>query len=354
MKDSKRVFIPLTLDNSTKQFFSRKQFVGIAILIIALVGLQVLIFQVYDSIQYRVRNPWLILIPCDLIAIYFLVFLFRKIVLREDQMVRDYKNNELLQKTDLSFCWDIFTIKNNHIYYTNGTEAVVVRLTHGYILDRPADQKNIHREIMTNALGSLAKQGFSFIYFNREIQDPNIGPLQQTEKLLAKYRNEKFYRTASAIIKHTYDVCRAGASTEQEYYLILADSIDTIKRLDFATKDFINMMQGDIYMEIAVLNNDQIWEFVAEQYGLGAIDPVTLLNKKFEDSDLQMVEILEVNRAAVVDAADSAEEVLPQEEKPHIEDWLLKDLDGISEEEEQSISEEEQTIDEKDGDDILL
>ena len=340
MRDSKRIFIPLTLDNSTKRFFSSRQIVGIAILLFAVVALQVGMFKVHDTLSIYMGNPWLILIPCDILGVYFLFFIFRKVVLQEDKMMQDYKNNQILQKIDLSFCWNISNIKNGHIYYADGTEAVIVKLTHGYLLDRPPNQEDIHRENIKAAIGALTKQGFSFIYFNREVKDSNLEPLRDTESKLAEYKGEPFYAIANEIIRHTQNTCSAVANTEQEYYLILADTFETIKKLDYAADDFLNALHGGIYANLDILDDNEIWKFIASQYGLGTLDSQTIMSKKFESAQRDLVWILEVNRkeqvSSKVDLTKSdkePKEVL--EESNDFEDWFLDDVDPDNEQDDE-------------------
>lgn len=361
MKDTNRIFVPLTLDNSTKHIFTGKQIVGSAIFILAFLLLQAGAFKLGSVLELKMANPKWIVICGDLVATYFLVFLFRKIVLSEDKMMQAHRDNQELQKTDIGFCWNIYAVRDNKIYYCNGMQGLVVCLTHGYLLDRPEDQEEIHRDAVMNALGILAKQGFSFLYFNREVQDSNLGPLRASERRLAAFQGLPFYQYANSIIKHTYKVCTSIANTEQEYYLILAVDMDTTRRLEYAAKEFINALHGGIYVKMEILDTPRIWQFVSEQFGVSFIDPSTLLSKKFEDFNVQMVEILEVVRAEQPQE-DSTPEETP-EVKPEIEDWLMEEW---AHEEQQNIQEQppeqeqkqgsagEQATQEQDYEDILI
>lgn len=325
MKETKKVFIPLTLDNSTKHFFSSKQIIGIALFALGLLGVQLVAFQLYTKLLLTMSKPLWLIIPGDIIVTYLLIFFFRKIVLRENEMMRHYRDNQHLQKTDISFCWDIFAIKDSRVFYCNGMQGVLVCLSHGYLLDRPPDQEEIHRAAVKSALGAIVKQGFSFIYFNREVQDSNLGPLELTERRLTQFQNQPFYETANAIIKHTYNVCSAIANTEQEYYLFLANNFETIRKLDHAVKEFINMLQGGIYVKMEILDTVRIWQFISEQFGTSLIDPSTLLTKKFEDADVQMVKILEVNRDRRASTEVALEKEVPIAEQAEVEDWLKRE-----------------------------
>lgn len=296
---SKKVFLPLTLDNSTKTAFSGKQLIGFFLFGVVYVFFQVVVIRMQSSLLYTSPLKVPITLVVEVIGTYFIVFLLRKIVIREDKIMKNYQANQSLQKTELDFMWDIFSIKDGRIRYcSSGREAMVIRLTHGYLLDRPYNQEQMHRDAINTALGNLSKQGYTHIYFNREVRDPNLGPLQETQRLITKYKDERIYATANQILQHTFHICETVANTEQEYYVIFADTMDTIKKLDHVAKEFINSLQGAVYVRKDILNDDQIWEFICSLYGLKFIDKSRLLNKMFSDNDLQLVEILEVNRAS--------------------------------------------------------
>lgn len=297
---NKKIFLPLTLDNSTKTAFSGKQLFGFVAFGFLFIVFQLLVLKVWDNPAYSTK-PWLLpaTILTEVVAAYFTIFLIRKIVLHENKLMKNYQTNKDLQKTEIDFMWDIFAIKNSHIKYcSSGMEAVVIRLTHGYLLDRPPDQEKIHREIINTALGNLCKQGFKHIYFNREVKDPNLEPLRETQRYMIKYKDTEFYKTANHIVQHTLRVCETVANTEQEFYVIFADGMDLINRLDYAAEEFIHNLEGGVYANVEKLEDDAIWEFICSLYGLKFIDKSRLLNKMFEDNSLQLVQILEVNRAS--------------------------------------------------------
>lgn len=325
MKNSDRIFIPLTLDNSTKRIFTGKQIIGSALFILAFLLLQIAALNLGSTLELKISHAKLITIAADLVATYLLVYLFRQTVLNEKKMMQEHQDNQELQKTDISFCWNIYAVRDNKIYYCNGMQGLVVCLTHGYLLDRPEDQEEVHRSSVMSALGSLTKQGFSFLYFNREVQDSNLEPLRVSERRLPAFKGLPFYHYANDIIKHTYKVCSSIANTEQEYYLILAGDMDTTRRLDYVAKEFINALHGGIYVKMEVLDTPHIWQFISEQFGVSFIDPSTLLSKKFEDSNIQMVEILEVVRTEQQQEDKPPEQVQEPETKSQVEDWLLEE-----------------------------
>ncbi len=292
MKDTRKIFLPLTLDNSTKQLFSGKQLIGFCLFFLFLVFWQVVILKIRDGFNLPI---WAVLL-IDLVGVWFLVYLLRKIVLKENQMMKQYQQHQNLQKTDLGFIWNIFNIHDGHIYYCNGMQAVVIQLTHGYLLDRPADQEQIHRDAVNIAIGNMAKQGYKFVYLNRESKESNLEPLMKTEHQLYQYRNSSIYETASKIIQHTFNMCSSIANTEQEYYVIFADNMDTIKKLDHAAAEFLNALHGGIYVQKKVLNDEEVWAFIADLYGVSYINTAALLSQKFENNQLPLVRIIDVVR----------------------------------------------------------
>ena len=298
MKKDRKIFLPLTLDSSTKTAFSGKQLFGFFFFGLVFFLLQLLILKIRDlpAIAFA---PWLnpVTIIAEILLTYFIIFLIRKIVIKEDKIMQNYQTNQDLQKTELDFMWDIFAVKDGRIRYcSSGREAIIIRLTHGYMLDRPVDQEQVHRDSINTAIGTLCKQGYKFIYFNRETKDPNLGPLAATQRKMTKYKGTHFYETANKIIQHTYAVCSDIANTEQEYYVIFADTMDQINKLDHVADEFIHNLENGVYVKIDILNDEEIWEFFCSLYGLKFIDKSRLLNKMFETNTLQLIDILEVNR----------------------------------------------------------
>ena len=293
MKDTNKIFLPLTLDNSTKTLFSGKQLIGFCIFLLLIMVWQVLVIKIGDITNWTL----LPLLAIDFVGCWILIFLLRKIVLQENQMIRQYQQHQNLQKTDLSFIWNIFSIRDGHIYYCNGMQAVIIQLTHGYLLDRPADQQKIHRETINTALGNLTKQGYKFMYLNREVKDSNLEPLMKTEHNLYQFKDTPIYATANEIIRHTFAVCDTIANTEFEYYVIYADNMDNIKKLDHAAKEFIDTLHGGIYVKMEVLDDSHIWGFIADLYGISYINTAALLSQKFEDNQLPLVKIVDVMRS---------------------------------------------------------
>ena len=190
MKKDRKIFLPLTLDSSTKTAFSGKQLFGFFFFGLVFFLLQLLILKIRDlpAIAFA---PWLnpVTIIAEILLTYFIIFLIRKIVIKEDKIMQNYQTNQDLQKTELDFMWDIFAVKDGRIRYcSSGREAIIIRLTHGYLLDRPVDQEQVHRDSINTAIGTLCKQGYKFIYFNRETKDPNLGPLAATQRKMTKYK----------------------------------------------------------------------------------------------------------------------------------------------------------------------
>lgn len=292
MKDTRKIFVPLTLDNSTKTLFSGKQLVGFCLFLLLGVTWQICVLRIGDITGW----PGWLLIVIDIVGSWFIIFLMRKIVLKENQMIKQYQQFQNLQKSDLGFIWNIFSVRDGHIYYCNGMQAVVIQLTHGYLLDRPADQEQTHRDAIKTALGNLTKQGFKFMYLNREVKDSNLEPLMKTEHDLYQYKDTSVYNVANQIIRHTFVVCDRIANTEQEYYVIFADTMDTVKRLDHAAREFIDNLHGGIYVKMQILADDAIWEFIANMYGISYINTAELLSQKFEDNQLPLVKIIDVVR----------------------------------------------------------
>lgn len=316
MDKNKKIFLPLTLDSSTKTAFSGKQLFGFLFFGFLFLVAQLLILKLRDEFGIQLGSwtgPLTLII--EIILAYFDIFLIRKLVIKEDKVMQNYQTNKSLQKTELDFMWDIFAVRNSRIRYcSSGMEAVVIRLTHGYLLDRPANQEELHRNAINNAIGALSKQGYKHIYFNRETKDPNLEPLHETQRKMIKYRDTDFYHIATKIIQHTYNICSDIANTEQEYYVIFADTMDQINKLDHVAKEFIHNLEGGVYVRVEMLEDEDIWKFFCDLYGLKFIDKARLLNRMFENNNLQLIDIVEVNHKSF--SSNEVPAVSQETEKP--------------------------------------
>lgn len=302
-----KIFIPLTLDNSSKHLFSPKQYIGTGFCVVAIFVLQLLCLHMGDSID-GLLGQWYVLVPLDLAGTYLIILAFRKLVLHENRLLKASAESKRLQKTDLSFMWDIFDIKDNKIYYCNGTVAVLVELEHGFLYNRPSNFTELHRDMCKLALGKLARKGFKFVYFNREVKDGNLKPLQVTERELYKVKDIPLYDVANAIIQHTKAACQLTASSEREYYLILADTADTITCLPQAATEFMHDLKDGLYMNLHLLSRQEILYFICSLYGIAYINVDHMLKTKFKDVSQSYLNVLDISRTSKEQSAQITED----------------------------------------------
>lgn len=293
-KNSNKVFIPLTLDNSTKSTFGEKQMLSTAALVVIFLFLQVVVFILrsnYSGIYWY--GSLLFLVPLDLVVTYSLVWIFRKAVMNENMLLKVYSVNKSKEVTDLGFMWDIFDIKGSKIYYISGWVGTIVDVQHGYIFDRPENHPELHRAVIRKAIGDLEHRGYHVNYFNREVKDSNLEPLLKTEKLLQQERGSSVYNLGMDILNHTKSVCRNIATTEHEYFLIIAPDMYTIQNLDLATEEFINNLHGGLYNFITRLSGLAILDWFCSIYGVKFIDTTKLLSNRFKYEDMRLITVLE-------------------------------------------------------------
>ena len=82
--------------------------------------LQLLILKIRDlpAIAFA---PWLnpVTIIAEILLTYFIIFIIRKIVIKEDKIMQNYQTNQDLQKTELDFMLDIFAVKAVFVELSN-------------------------------------------------------------------------------------------------------------------------------------------------------------------------------------------------------------------------------------------
>lgn len=293
-RNQNKIFIPLTLDNSTKSTFGEKQMLASAALVIAFVFIQIGVIIVHSNYAgiYWYASLWF-LVPLDIVATYILVWIFRKAIMHENMLLKVYATNKAKEVTDLGFMWDIFDIKGNKIYYINGRVGTVVDVQHGYIFDRPTNHPDLHRATIRKAMGDLENRGYLVNYYNREVKDSNLEPLYKTERLLQHERGSSVYNLGMDILNHTKAVCRNIATIEHEYFLIIAPDMYTIQSIDQAAEEFVNNLKGGLYNFIKRLSGLEILEWFCMLYGVKFIDTAKLLSNKFKYEEMRLVTVLE-------------------------------------------------------------
>lgn len=306
------MFIPLTLDNSTKSAFGGAQFVSISAAVVVAVLLQVGLLTFYaDNHGFNFFANGFILVAFDIAALYFILWILRKFVFKEDQLLRAYEATKTNEVSDLSLMWDIFNIENNRICFVNGYVATVVRLQHGYVYDRPERHTEMHRECIKNAIAFLNRKGYWFRYYNREVKETNLEPLYKTERLLEQDKGTDFYNLETDIINHVKKLCTSIASTELELYMIIAPDIYTIQDIDIATEEFMSHLKGSLFTFSKRLDTDELYKFMCDYYDLQSIDVDKILKQKYRDTTINVVNVVDVVMEEPVesDVEEQSEEV---------------------------------------------
>lgn len=333
MRKDDKIFIPLTLDNSTKTALGNMQFLGITG-----VGVFIILLQVFLLIYYADHSGYswfahpLVLILVDILLVYLAILFLRKVIFKENQLLKAYESNRNNEIADLSFIWDIFSIDKDRIYYLNGYVAAIVQFKHGYIYDRPEMHVDIHRHSIQTAIGTLARKGYWIRYYNREVKDSNLEPLYLTKKGIAKESGTNAYNLITDILNHVERVCADIGTIEEETCVIIAPDMHTIQGLDIAVEEMIASTRSGLFTFAQRLNVDQIYEFICSLYGVSSIDSDSLLSKKFSDFKLQVVTELEVIRNSEEESYSNETPVLAIEDDPYVQEYLaqLQALDTSS------------------------
>lgn len=323
MRNDDKIFIPLTLDNSTNSAWGNGQFLGVIAAAIAAILLQVGLLMYYgDNTGLKWTASPLFLIPLDLALLYFIVWLVRKFVFKEGQLLKAYRDNKNNQVSDLGFMWDIFNIEHNRIYYLNGYVGAVVQFRHGYIFDRPELHRDIHRQTIQQAIGSLAKKGYQFRFYNREVKDSNLDSLYETKRKISKNAGSDSYNLITDILNHTERVCTDIATIEVETYVVIATDMYTIQGLDVAVEEMIAATRNGLYTFAERMDDVQIYNFICNLYGITSINVDDILSRKFRDKQLQVVRELEVYRDASVPVTEQTSNYQDSQSDSAFEEYL--------------------------------
>ncbi len=316
MRKDNKVFIPLTLDNSTKTAWGTQQFLGVGGAAVFAVFLQIFLLIFYEDYSGLtwMAHP-IVLVSLDIALLYFTLWLVRKFIFKENELLKAYENNKHNEIADLSFLWDIFNIEDGKIYYLNGYVARVVQFKHGYVYDRPSMHEDIHRKSVQNAIASLARKGYIFKFYNREVKDSNLEPLYVTKQRISGEAGSPQFNLITDILNHTERVCSDIATIEVETFVIIAPDMYTIQGLDLATEEMIAATRSGLYSFAHKLSTNEIYDFICSLYEISSIDSDGILSRKFRNSKLEVVRELEVYRTEEVETVDKTDYVTPHDDE---------------------------------------
>lgn len=294
-EEKRTQFIPLTLDNSNREFFSEGSWILLGCLILLQGILNVGVIALYNNNKYlNVIGTPVFLILGLIFVNWFCIFIIRKTVFKEKLLIRIYKDAKEYSVTNLSKFWGIYNIDDTRLMFVDGRIGTIIGMERGYKYGRPAGFEKVHYDCVTRFLREFLKNGYSIKYYNRSVNDANLDPLNDIERSIARMKGTGVYTIESAVIRHYRAITTTLADSEKEYYLITCRDINRINNLDQVCADAMSILGDSMYIGIHRLNEHELYGFIQDYYGLKYINVAGLIRDVFKRNNKRLVAIQEI------------------------------------------------------------
>lgn len=290
-----KLFIPLTLDNSGKTFYGEGTWIFIVVLLFLMGFTAVGLASTWWSHMYvDFRGSIIFLVGSELLNIFFWTALIRIFPLKERVLRKIYAETKEHRTTDIGVFWGIYSIEDGKIFFVDGRCGVLVKATRGYLYGRPAGFEEEHFDRLAKFLRHLLTGGYTVKYYNRMVSDANIEPLNETERFISKNRTAGIYYIESSVIKFFRELSQGIADTEREYWLVGCNSVEDLPAMMTRVKQAIDMLYGSIYTEVEIEDQQGIYEFIQNYFGLTYINVQNLIKTTFRKTSKQLVEVVDI------------------------------------------------------------
>lgn len=315
MKDNK-VFIPLTLDSSTKETFGKSEiswgFLCIILtgtVYVATVFLKAFLNDMYFPI------PSVIIVPIRLIAALVIIYIIRKKIIHEDELFSIYLNQKE-EIVDLKSRWQLFSIEGDKMTYLSGAVGKIVKCRLGYLYNRGPDHEEEHRSILCNTLNTLFHHNFTIKHFDMITKGADTTRIDEMLQVVSEDPDENIKTLGIDIFNYQKLMIDNIAYTHTEYYLIIASDIETTSELDISVDYFKDNLSGSLYEYVEILDTDGIINAIKDIEHLNGLD-VEHLCKTVSEKQTSYIEIIK----CVYD--NESDEFVDSNDGTHIDEYEL-------------------------------
>lgn len=300
--EKRTIFMPLTLDSANRRFFTEGSWMLGGGLVLLGGALNVLVIALYDGhkyIDFLGTIPFLVL---GLIAVnWFWIFLLRKWVFKEKFFIRLYHDAKEYEVTTLRKFWGIYNIDGTRLMFVDGRIGTLIGMERGYKYGRPEGFEQQHFDCVTRFLRDFLRRGYSLKYYNRSVNDANLGPLADIERNISHMKGTGIYTVETAVIRYYRMVTTTLADSEQEYYLVTCSDIDRINALDEVCEGAMRILEDSMYIGMHRLDEHEVYQFLQQYYGLKYINVSDLIRDVFKRTNKRLVAIKDITYQDMLD-----------------------------------------------------
>lgn len=288
-------FIPLTLDNKGRSFYNEFTWVGAFTFIALLLVFTGLFASIYaENRGYDIRGTIPFLVISEAANFWFWTWLIRVLVVKERVLKKMYLQERENRITDIGVLWGVYSISDTDILHVDGRCSMLVAVKQGYTKGRQPDFDQIHFDRLTNFYRHLILGGFKIKYYNRQVSDANIEPLQDTEQLVSRNRNTGIYQIEMQIIKFLRQLTEDVSDTEYTYMMISCDNVDMLEDMRMRIAQALEYLNDSLYTDIKLCKERDIYFFIQEIFGLSYINVQQMIKNIFKKESRQLIKIDEI------------------------------------------------------------
>lgn len=293
-KDNSSVFMPLNISYPIKKSSERKLLyfiISTAVFVILLIVIMKIRSDFFFS-TFVTSPVFLVLTTFVSICIY--VFMIRKLVLRENQQMKLYRELLAHEEGTISDLWEIHSITSDICSFFNNNSKIFVKLEKGFTISRVSEHEKNHREAFKLFLRDISSRGYDIEYFNYHLSDSNTAPLESNFQVYVnKNKNEKLRKFGAELLREYRNLDDIGDSTI-EYIAVTSKTPEDTAYLRSTVENACSYLEDSLYVDVKICDNYDLVEMLQTIYKVSGINIQDLMDVNVSDISQQFVKIVRV------------------------------------------------------------
>lgn len=293
MKQNK-IFTPLNISYPIQKYSNLLVVGGIGGILVFVVGL-ILTFKIKSDLAFSpIFGTTIFAVVGTLVSLYAGIFVFRKIGIREKEQMRLYREMIDHELTTINDLWEIIAFDNCVATFADNSSKVFLRCEKGYVISRPPEHDDLHREKVEHFLKYLLDKGYYVDYYNWRDRNANTEPLDDLEDSLNSNPNDFLREYGNAVIKFCRQLEYECTDSEVEYFVIASRDPNLSAYLESSVEAATETLQGSLYEDIRICDIDGIIEFLEEVNKIKGINVSEMLSGNVVKTDQKVVRVIKV------------------------------------------------------------
>lgn len=290
----KSVFTPLNISYPIQRY-SNFLFIGVlAAVIVAAIGIIIVLKVSIDMMFSPIFGSPLFKIIGIFLSLYAGLFVFRKIGLRERELMRLYDEMIDHEITTINDLWDIIAVDGNVATYMDNSCKIFLKCEKGYVISRPAEHMEQHYKCIEAFLKFLLDKGYYIDYYNWHDRDANTAPLMDLEDKLNSNPNRFLRDYGNSVIKYCRNLEYQCTDSEVEYFIISSRDANMSAFLESSVEAATEYLQGSLYEDIRICDIDDIVEYIELINKIQGINVSEMLSNNALKTTQRVVQVIKI------------------------------------------------------------